>query len=384
MWDIAPQFNALLVFAEHRYYGESLPFGNASYANGHNLRFLTSQQALADYAVLLRDLKQRYGCEDSPVIAFGGSYGGMLTGACAPPASQPRACSRRRRRNLRTTLHRSAWFRMTYPHVVAGAIAASAPILQFTGVTDPNVYSQITTRTFRNAGPGCAEGIARSWGVMDGIAGSAAGLQQLSATFRLCQPLQSEEEVRTLLFPWLSSAYQYLAMADYPYPSSFLGPMPAWPVKYSCQFFAPNMPDAALVDAVRQVANVFYNYSGDGGACFDLSNAEPSTLGALDGWDYQSCTEMVMPIGQYPATDMFYSQPWNYEGEVQRCTQMYGDGLVPRRDWVATYYGTSLSGASNIVFRSARRLLADTTAAPSDWPSRAATATWTPGAAAVC
>ena len=40
--------------------------------------FLSIEQALADYAALIYHLKEKYKAEGSPVIAFGGSYGGML------------------------------------------------------------------------------------------------------------------------------------------------------------------------------------------------------------------------------------------------------------------------------------------------------------------
>lgn len=57
-----------------------------------NTGYLTSQQALADYVDLIEHLRSNQTQLKSPVIAFGGSYGGML----------------------------AAYIRMKYPHIVTG------------------------------------------------------------------------------------------------------------------------------------------------------------------------------------------------------------------------------------------------------------------------
>ncbi|VDO56316.1 unnamed protein product [Onchocerca flexuosa] len=59
MWDLAPEFNAAVVFAEHRFYGKSHPFGKQSYTTIQNLGYLSSEQALGDFALLIRHLKNK-------------------------------------------------------------------------------------------------------------------------------------------------------------------------------------------------------------------------------------------------------------------------------------------------------------------------------------
>ncbi|KAF5945059.1 hypothetical protein HYC85_015287 [Camellia sinensis] len=83
MFDKAPNFRALLVFIEHRHYGQSIPmkhrsipFGgdkNIANKNTSTLGYLSSTQALADYATLIIDLKKNLSAIDSPVVFIGGS-----------------------------------------------------------------------------------------------------------------------------------------------------------------------------------------------------------------------------------------------------------------------------------------------------------------------
>jgi lysosomal Pro-X carboxypeptidase len=56
-----------VVFAEHRYYGTSLPFGNKSFDLPY-IHYLTSEQALADFAYIITDLKSTPKFSLSPVI----------------------------------------------------------------------------------------------------------------------------------------------------------------------------------------------------------------------------------------------------------------------------------------------------------------------------
>lgn len=118
-----------------------MPFGNQSFSNSNFLGYLTSQQALADYVLLIDYLQndKSYPANSNsrnPVIAFGGSYGGML----------------------------SAWLRMKYPASVIGAIAASAPILQFQGLVPCENFNRIITSVFRVSSSGdCTSPIKYAW-----------------------------------------------------------------------------------------------------------------------------------------------------------------------------------------------------------------------------
>ncbi|KAM8822258.1 lysosomal Pro-X carboxypeptidase isoform 1-T1 [Synchiropus picturatus] len=343
MWDVQEELGAMLVFAEHRYYGESLPFGPDSYRDSKHLNYLTSEQALADFALLVQNLKQSVpGAAESPVIAVGGSYGGML----------------------------AAWFRMKYPHVVIGALASSAPIWQFPGLVACGEFSRVVTRDFSRSGVNCDLNIRRSWKAIDNMTSSDAGLRWLSAEFALCSPLKDKVDAAAFK-SWLQETWVNLAMVDYPYPSDFLQPLPGWPVQVVCKFltFQSAVSDRQLLRGVAQAAQVYYNFTG-GSSCLNTSQTATGSLGTR-GWFYQvrtshedpeevaqltapsagpqACTEMVMPMCSDGVRDMFEPQEWNFQAFSDSCQAAFG--VRPRPDWArALYGGKDIGSHSNIIF----------------------------------
>lgn len=305
MFETAPHFKALLVFIEHRFYGKSVPFGgekDVAYSNTSTLGYLSSTQALADYATLITNLKQNLSATDSPVVVFGGSYGGML----------------------------AAWFRLKYPHITIGALSSSSPILNFANLTSPYSFNNIVTRDFRSESENCYKVIKSSWQQIDDTAKQHGGLDILRKSFRICKNYIDANSLEN----WLYTAYVYTAMTDYPSPSNFLNPLPAYPVKQMCKAIDNPTTGNDTFAKLYGAANVYYNYSGSA-TCFNLNdNSDPHDLG---GWGWQACTEMIMATGGNNKESIFPASVWHYEDRVTYCN--YRFNVEPRPNWITTEFG---------------------------------------------
>ncbi|XWS72606.1 hypothetical protein CRYUN_Cryun02cG0054400 [Craigia yunnanensis] len=301
MLDIAPKFKALLVFIEHRFYGESLPFGKDSYQSAKTLGYLNSQQALADFAVLIRSLKQNLSSEASPVVVFGGSYGGML----------------------------AVWFRLKYPHIAIGALASSAPILQFDKIIPWSSFYDAVSQDFMDVSWNCYEVIKGSWAELEAMSTQKEALADLSKAFRTCKSLHSTASARD----WLWTAFVYTAMVNYPTEANFLKPLPAYPVQRMCKIIDKFPSGATKLSRTFAAASLYYNYSRAEN-CFEIEHEVD--LHGLHGWDWQTCTEMVMPM-TCSKESMFPPSGFDFEEFAEQCQMKYG--VLPRPHWITTEFG---------------------------------------------
>ncbi|CAG9559952.1 unnamed protein product [Danaus chrysippus] len=156
MYLMAQENKGYLFYTEHRYYGESLPYRTFT---TENLRFLNVDQALADLAYFISEIRKLPRFFNSKVVLYGGSYAANM----------------------------ALWFKQRYPHLVVGVVASSGPIK---AQVDFPEYLEVVHKAFLSeGGQECVDTIKQ--GIADTIAAMETedGRRSIQRIYRLCTPL---------------------------------------------------------------------------------------------------------------------------------------------------------------------------------------------------
>ncbi|XP_045765696.1 putative serine protease K12H4.7 isoform X1 [Maniola jurtina] len=262
-WDIVPGWlragNMFLmaqenqghqIYTEHRYYGQSLPYKNFT---TENLRFLNVDQALADLAYFIKEVKQTPRFANSKVVLYGGSYAANMV----------------------------LWFKQRYPHLVVGGVASSGPTK---GQVDFTGYLEVVHQAFLSeGGPGCIatirQGIAETIAAMQ----TATGRQNLEKVYRLCSPLNYDSAFDLGYFSGLIS---------WTFSTSVQQARPATLTRI-CNNFANNVYGTT---AMEQIGGYIAATRNLGSGCWNIDYKSYVEMYRTQNtnsraWYYQTCTE---------------------------------------------------------------------------------------------
>eukprot|EP01105_Mastigella_eilhardi_P003450 TRINITY_DN143_c0_g3_i1.p1 TRINITY_DN143_c0_g3~~TRINITY_DN143_c0_g3_i1.p1 ORF type:complete len:491 (-),score=126.91 TRINITY_DN143_c0_g3_i1:938-2389(-) len=304
-FELAQQVGAFILYAEHRFYGDTLPFGAEDSYTRDNIQKLTIEQAMADFVSVIAHVKAQFSLpDDIPVIAWGGSYAGELV----------------------------TYMRVAYPAVIHASVAGSAPVNYHTGGdVDNGRYFAVTTDDFGSTNPECPDLVRSAFNELNTKArANAAGRSWVTSELMLCSPLAQGEDALRMVALWVENAYAQLAMLDYPWPYNGL---PAFPIDESCALMTRD-PNESLTHRLGQSIGLLYNSTLDL-KCFNISEeyypcsditgcgggvGDPNAM----SWDYQSCTQLIGNVDTNNITDMFPPSPYDLDSLTEYCDSTWG------------------------------------------------------------
>lgn len=278
IYDIAKETNGALIMPEHRYYGNSLPFRDLVTSN---LKYLSSQQALADFATLLKYLKSTFITEksaDSKVVVVGGSYAGNL----------------------------AAWMKLLYNDLVDAVISVSAPVLAKENFLE---YFEVVGQDFLQYGtPECYHKIKQMFKSYENLLGTPEGINELKIKENICGNNDLTKKQNRQLFFW-----------------------------ESVNSFAHTAQNGMNVDEFKEFCEKIVNSSGieflshnEGCKDVDFDTGIKQITPDTKSWLYQTCTE----FGFFQTSDS-NKQPFTHnvpiEFFIDTCIALFGSDFNEKR-----------------------------------------------------
>jgi len=322
--ELAKYYGAVAVFAEHRFYGKSLPFGSESFNESH-LPYLTVDQVVADYMNLVYFLKYSYGMSDAKVITFGNFYAGSL----------------------------ASYMRFKYPEHISGTLASGAPVKMADDFQKRTLFWSAVTNIFKNVsdvGPDVVESVRTGWDYLNELQQyGPQGYASISRMMHTCQPVDSDnfEDLQKIV----RTPFAQLSLSNYPFPYN------GYQANVVAQ--AANIINDAKdeVDGLYKIA-LFY-YKLDDGDCIDLEEIPSECAdqtGCMPGlrglaWDFQLCWEVLSEVGSNIGYSMFPNLEWTKEDLEAYCGDKFELPVNQRYQWFKiNYWGSQVSSASNIIW----------------------------------
>lgn len=293
MTELAPRAGAMMLAIEHRYYGSSVPDKLAGETTTSHLRFLSTEQAIADIAVFHQLMVAQYNLTDAKWVTFGGSYPGMVSGMA----------------------------RLKLPHLIWASVSSSAP---WQAKVDMQEYNDVAGNALSLASVGgsaeCQTVVVQGHEDIKTILDSnnATAIAALAETFDFCNPdtaLGSDEAKKD----WAGyGVIEIPAQENDPADTT-----PGANIESICAILTST--NDSYIERLAQLSSV------QNSGC--LRSAAPAAMmapGALLGssdaysWPWQTCTE----YGYYQTCEVDSSCPYakgyvTLEDEMSMCQSLF-------------------------------------------------------------
>ncbi|EDO31220.1 predicted protein [Nematostella vectensis] len=318
--DIAKEYGALLFAVEHRYYGKSNFFGCLK---TKNMRYLSSQLALADLAQFVAHAKNKFGLTDkNKWITYGGSYPGSL----------------------------SAWFRIKYPHLVIGAVASSAPVEAQTDFKDyNNVVASSLSSPLVGGSKLCMHNIEEAFKFVDRLL-DTKNFKTLEKDFIACNDISKLND--TWMFASNLAGF-FMGLVQYN------NQVPGINIAYVCK----QMNNASR-SPYKSLSILYKQQIQKTASCSDFSyenfmktvktqKRDPDGFDMIRQWYYQSCTQFGYFQTCEPGTHCVFSKRLGIINDMDLCQEVFEIALgqlKARINFTNEYYGGKRPRGSKIVF----------------------------------